>query len=167
MEAKSVSESTVDITHVMMPYDANPAGIIHGGEIMKQIDNAAGVVSVRHTRKICVTASIDRIDFHNPAHIGNLLTFKASLNMVSKSSMEVGVRVEREDLLSGEIAHIASAYLTFVALGDDFKPTRSIPELKIETDDEQRRYKEAIKRKELRLSQKQYEVECQLDSTKC
>lgn len=167
MEAKRVSDSTVNITHVMMPHDANPAGLIHGGVIMKQIDNAAGVASVKHTRKICVTASIDRIDFHNPAHIGNLISFKASLNMVSKSSMEVGVRVEREDLLSGEVAHIASAYLTFVALGEDFKPTQDIPELKVETEVEKRRYKEAIKRREQRLDQKQYEKECQLDSSKC
>lgn len=167
MEAKKVSDSTVNITHVMMPQDANPAGIVHGGVIMKQIDNAAGVACVRHTRKICVTASIDRIDFHHPAHIGNLISFKASLNLVSKSSMEVGVRVEREDLLSGEVVHIGSAYLTFVALGDDFKPTEDIPELKLETEDEIRRNKEAVKRKEQRLSQKKYEFECQMDSSNC
>ncbi|MCP3922910.1 MAG: acyl-CoA thioesterase [Desulfobacterales bacterium] len=167
MNAKTISESTVNITHVMMPHDANPAGIIHGGVIMKQIDNAAGVVAVRHTRKICVTASIDRIDFHNPSHIGNLISFKASLNMVNKSSMEIGVRVEREDLLTGEVAHIASAYLTFVALGEDFKPTEDTPELKTESDDEIRRNKEALKRREQRLSQKNYEYECQMDMTNC
>ncbi|WP_300459566.1 acyl-CoA thioesterase [Desulfobacula sp.] len=87
---KSTQDSSVIISRVMLPEDANPAGIVHGGVIMKEIDNAAGVTAVRHTRKICVTASIDRLDFHKPAFIGNLITVKAGINMTGKTSMEIG-----------------------------------------------------------------------------
>ncbi len=150
----------------MLPQDANPAGIVHGGVVMKEIDNAAGVAAVRHAKKICVTASIDRMDFHNPAFIGNLLIVKASVNMTGTTSMEIGVRVETEDLLSGVITHIASAYLTFVALGDDKRPT-PIPQLKPESDEDIRRHKEALARRELRLAEKKKEKECQTDAANC
>jgi len=103
MKAKAVRESSVTMSHMMMPQDANPAGIIHGGIVMKHIDDAAGVVALRHTRSVCVTASIDRIDFFNPVYIGDLLTLKASLNMVGSTSMEIGVRVESENLITGKI----------------------------------------------------------------
>ncbi|MCG8686138.1 MAG: acyl-CoA thioesterase [Desulfobacterales bacterium] len=163
---KCVSDSSVLISRVMLPEDANPAGIVHGGVIMKEIDNAAGVAAVRHTRKVCVTASIDRLDFHKPSFIGNLVTVKACVNMTGRTSMEIGARVETEDLLTGKITHLASAYLTFVALGDDHRPTL-VPPLKPETTEEKRRQKEALARREVRLSEKQREVECQLDNDKC
>ena len=154
------------IARIMLPEDANPAGIVHGGVIMKEIDNAAGVAAVRHTRKICVTASIDRMDFHKPAFIGNLLTVKAGINMTGKTSMEIGARVETEDLLTGVKTHLASAYLTFVALGDDHMPT-SVPPLKLVTQEDIRRNREALARKKLRLSEKRKESECQLDIDNC
>ena len=106
---KTAGYSRVTMCHMMLPQDTNPAGIVHGGVVMKHIDDAAGVVALRHTRCNVVTASIDRLDFHNPAFIGNLLSLKASLNLVGTSSMEVGVRVETEDLKTGEIRHTASA----------------------------------------------------------
>ena len=90
---KCTQDAIMIISRVMLPEDANPAGIVHGGVIMKEIDNAAGVAAVRHTRKICVTASIDRMDFHKPAFIGNLLTIKAGINMTGNTSMEIGARV--------------------------------------------------------------------------
>ncbi len=139
---KTIRESSAIMSHMMLPADSNPAGLVHGGVIMKHIDNAAGVVAVRHTRTICVTASIDRIDFHNPVFTGNLIKIWASLNMVGNTSMEIGVRVESEDLLTGEIKHTASAYLTFVALGDNFT-TAKVPRLILETDEEKRRNKQA------------------------
>lgn len=111
------------MSHMMLPTNANPFGHIHGGDIMKYIDDAAGVVAMKHARTTVVTASIDRLDFHRPVHIGNLLILKASLNATGRTSMEIGVRVEAEDLLTGVVTHIASAYLTFVALDDNNKPT--------------------------------------------
>lgn len=109
---------------MMLPTNANPDGHIHGGDIMKYIDDAASVVAMKHARMTVVTASIDRLDFHLPVHIGNLLILKASLNATGRSSMEIGVRVEAEDLRTGIVSHIASAYLTFVALDDDNRPAR-------------------------------------------
>jgi acyl-CoA hydrolase len=163
---KSTQDSSVIISRVMLPEDANPAGIVHGGVIMKEIDNAAGVTAVRHTRKICVTASIDRLDFHKPAFIGNLITVKAGINMTGKTSMEIGARVETEDLMTGVISHLASAYLTFVALGEDKRPV-NVPPLKLVTKEDIRRNKEALARRKLRLSEKKKESECQMDIRNC
>jgi len=112
------------MSHMMLPTNANPDGHIHGGDIMKYIDDAASVVAMKHARMTVVTASIDRLDFHLPVHIGNLLILKASLNATGRSSMEIGVRVEAEDLRTGIVSHIASAYLTFVALDEDNRPAR-------------------------------------------
>jgi acyl-CoA hydrolase len=156
MEGKRVNESCATIAHVMQPQDANPAGNVHGGVIMKYIDTAAGVVAVRHARCNAVTASIDRLDFYTPVFIGNLLTLKAGVNMVGNTSMEIGVRVTAEDLLSGEVRHIASAYLTFVALDEAFKPKR-IPPLILASDNEKRRNREAAERKKMRLAEKKKE----------
>ncbi len=157
---KYTHDSSIIISRVMLPEDANPAGIVHGGVIMKEIDNAAGVVAVRHTRRICVTASIDRLDFHKPAFIGNLVTVKAGINMTGTTSMEIGARVETEDLLTGVVTHLASAYLTFVALDENKKPVK-VPQLKAISDEDSRRYREALARRELRLSEKKKESRCQ------
>lgn len=147
--AKTVAQSQVTLSHVMQPQDANPAGNIHGGVIMKLIDNAAGVVAFRHARSNAVTASIDRLDFHYPVFIGDLLTLKASLNLVGRTSMEIGVRVESENLITGKTHHTASAYLTFVALDADGRAL-SVPPLSCENEDEKRRCREARERAELR-----------------
>jgi acyl-CoA hydrolase len=122
----------------MNPEDANPVGNVHGGVIMKYVDTAAGAVAIRHARRICVTASIDRLDFHNPVYVGDLLILKASITMVGRTSVEVGVRVEAEDLLTGKVRHTASAYLSFVAMDEKGTPTQ-VPPLILETDDENRR----------------------------
>ena len=142
MEGKKVSESMVILSQVMLPHDANPAGNIHGGVIMKLIDNAAGVVAIRHARSNVVTASIDRLDFHYPVYIGDLITLTASLTMVGRSSMEIGVRVESEKMISGKTHHTASAYLTFVALNKDGRSLEIAP-LILENDDEKRRQQDA------------------------
>lgn len=166
MEGKSVRESTVTMAQVMIPQDANPAGNVHGGVIMRHIDTAAAVVAARHSRSNVVTASIDRLDFHHPVFVGDLLFFKCSLNWVGRTSMEVGVRVESENLLTGGIEHTASAYLTFVALDDSGRP-REVPALICETEEEKRRNVEAGKRREFRLAEKRQEKKCQLDPKKC
>ncbi|MEA3332613.1 MAG: acyl-CoA thioesterase [Pseudomonadota bacterium] len=142
MEGKKVSESMVILSQVMLPHDANPAGNIHGGVIMKLIDNAAGVVAMRHARSNTVTASIDRLDFHYPVYVGDLITLTASLNMVGRTSMEIGVRVESEKMISGKNHHTASAYLTFVALNKEGK-SFEVPPLILESDEEKRRQQNA------------------------
>ncbi len=150
MEAKTVSQSKVEIAQVMMPEHANPAGNVHGGNLLKLVDQAGAIVAARHTHSNIVTASVDRFDFISPAYIGNLVFIKASLNYVSRTSMEIGVRVEAECLTTGIHTHIGSAYLTFVALGKDDKPTE-VPGLILETETEKRRNEEAKKRREIRL----------------
>jgi len=163
---KCTQDSIIVISRILLPEDANAAGIVHGGVIMKEIDNAAGVTAVRHTRKVCVTASIDRLDFHKPAFIGNLLTIKTGINMTGKTSMEIGARVETEDLITGVKTHLASAYLTFVALDDDKRPVK-VPPLKLMSKDDTRRHKEALARRKLRMSEKFRESECQKDTEMC
>ncbi len=153
MNEKTVTDSRVIVSQVMQPADANPAGNVHGGTIMKLIDNAAGVVAFRHSRCNSVTASVDQIDFHYPAFIGDLLLVKACLNLVGKTSMEIGARVESENLLTGETRHIASAYLTFVSLDDNLKPVR-VPGLIFETEKEKRRNQDAQARRKIRLAEK-------------
>ncbi len=152
-KAKKVSQSSVVLAQIMLPADTNPTGNVHGGTIMKLIDNAAYVVASRHTGKNAVTASIDRMDFHYPVFLGNLVNIKASMNRAGKTSMEVGVRVEAEDLKTGEVRHTASAYLTFVALDDNGRPT-TVPGLIAESDEDRRRFAAANDRYTIRKSAK-------------
>jgi len=140
-------ECNVVMSHMMLPNNANPDGNVHGGDIMKFIDDAAGVVAMKHARTTVVTAAIDRLDFHRPVYIGNLLVLKASLNATGRSSMEIGVRVEAEDLRKGSSSHIASAYLTFVALDENQKPTAVRPFVP-NNPEAIRRRREAAERKE-------------------
>ncbi len=156
MDGKHLKESSLIMAEIMNPLDANPMGNVHGGVIMKLIDNAAGAVSVRHARCNAVTASIDRLDFHHPVFVGDLITLKACLNMVGKTSMEVGVRVETENLLTGKVRHTASAYLTMVALGSDGRPVE-IPPIILETEEEIRRNREATDRRKMRLEERRKE----------
>ena len=165
MEGKRVEESTVVMAQLMNPQDANPRGNVHGGVIMYLIDNAAGSAAIRHARAPVVTASIDRLDFHHPVFVGDLVTLRASVNFIGRTSMEVGVRVEAESLLSGNKRHTASAYLTFVSLGEDGRPS-PLPSLILDTDDEKRRNREAQSRRQTRLAEKTQEKECQTDK-KC
>jgi uncharacterized protein (TIGR00369 family) len=159
MQGKRCEETRVVMTIQMNPEDANPWGNVHGGVIMKYIDTAGGVVAHRHARHNSVTASIDRLDFHHPVYVGDLLILKASLNWAGRTSMEVGVRVEAENLLTGQIRHTASAYLTFVALDEHKKPVE-VPALIMETADENRRNCEAQQRRQIRLDQRRREGSC-------
>jgi uncharacterized protein (TIGR00369 family) len=154
MQGKTVKESVVVTATVMSPQDVNLAGNVFGGAIMKLIDTVAASVAVKHSRANAVTASIDRLDFHYPVYPGDLVTCRASLNYVGKTSMEIGVRVEAENLLTGEVKHTASSYLTFVALDMNGKPT-VLPPLIPETDEEKRRNRDAELRRAERLKQRQ------------
>ena len=149
MEGKKVSDSAVLMAQLMSPQDANPAGNVHGGVIMKLIDNAGGAAAYRHARSNVVTVSIDRLSFHHPVFVGDLVTCKASINMAGTTSMEVGVRVEAENLITGEVRHTASAYLTYVALDVDSKP-KTIAPLILETEEQERRFRRALARREIR-----------------
>jgi len=166
MEGKRVSDSTVITAQLMIPLDANPAGNVHGGVVVKIIDEAAGVVAARHARSNVVTASIDRLDFHHPIFVGDLLFFKASLNYVGRSSMEIGVRVEAENLMTGGVRHVASAYLTYVSIDKDGKPSHVLP-LIPETDEEKRRHREAKARRETRLNERHKKAVCRKDPGSC
>jgi len=144
-EGKKVSATRLVLAQVMTPQDANIAGNVHGGNIMKLADTASAVVAIRHSGCLCVTASVDRFDFHAPVYVGNLITLCASLNHVGRTSMEVGVRVEAEDLRTGKKTHTNSCYFTMVALGMDGKPT-PVPRLLLETEEDRRRNTEAALR---------------------
>ena len=147
--AKPVSASRAVISVAMLPQDTNPYGSIHGGVILKNMDQAAGIAAMRHCRGNVVTAAIDSMSFIAPSLVGELVTFKAGVNHVGRTSLEVGVRVESEDLLTGEIRHSATAYLTFVALDAARRPTLA-PPLLLETDEDRRRNAAAIERRAMR-----------------
>lgn len=166
MDGKRVTESSVIMAQQMNPHDANPAGNVHGGVLMKLIDTAAGAVAVRHSRSNAVTASIDRMDFHNPVFVGDMVILQASLNFVGRTSMEVGVRVVSENLMTGEKRHTVSAYMTFVALDKNGRPVQ-LPPLILETNEENRRNREAKARREARLAEKTKEKNCQMEEAKC
>ncbi len=154
MEGKKVSESAVLTAQLMSPQDANIAGNVHGGIIMKLIDDAGGAVAYRHARSNVVTVSIDRLSFHHPVFVGDLVTFKASINMAGTSSMDVGVRVEAENLMTGEVRHTASAYLTYVALDADLRP-KAVAPLIFETEEQERRSRQALARRKIRKQERE------------
>ena len=138
------------MTELVQPNDANNLGNMLGGKVMHLIDIAAAMSGLRHCRKPVVTASVDSLDFRYPIKVGNMIILRASVNYTHRTSMEIGVRVESENPLTGERFHTSSAYLTFVALDEDGKPTE-VPAVIPETDTEKRRYEAAIKRRELRM----------------
>jgi uncharacterized protein (TIGR00369 family) len=154
---KKVTDSSITIVQHMTHQDANLAGNVHGGSIMKLIDNTAGIVAARHTGRNVVTASLDRLDFHSPVFVGDLLRLTASINYVGKSSMEVGVRVEAENFITGETRHTASAFLTFVSLNAQGKPVE-VPPIEFITPDEKRRNCEARERRNRRLAERHAEM---------
>jgi acyl-CoA hydrolase len=154
VEGKQVTESSVIMCVQMLPSDANPQGQVHGGTIMKHVDTAAAVAGHRHARSMVATARIDEMSFLAPVEVGDLVMLKASVNAVWRSSMEVGVRVETENLLTGKITHTSSAYLVIVALDEAHRP-REVPPLIAETPAEQRRMAEAQQRRARRLASRQ------------
>src|SRR3989304_2315021 len=158
MEGKTANQSALTMAQQMNLSDANPVGNGHGGLIMKLIDTAAGVVAIRHARANIVTASIDRLDFLHPVFVGDFVTLMASINFVGRTSMEIGVRVESENLMTGEKRHTSTAYLTFVALDSTGRPM-PLPPLILETDEKRRRNHAARIRRENRLAEKAKEKE--------
>jgi acyl-CoA hydrolase len=133
--------------------DANTAGNVHGGTIMKMCDEVAGVAAVRHSGGRVVTAAMDRMTFNHPVLVGQLVTVKATVNAAWRTSMEVGVRVESENVRTGEVTHTSTAYLTMVALTDEGEPN-PVAEIDPESDDERRRQREAQLRRDTRLRER-------------
>jgi acyl-CoA hydrolase len=140
----------------MMPQDANNMGHVFGGVILSMMDKCAAIAAFRHSRTSVVTASIDRVEFREPIHLGDLVVMKSSVNFVGRTSMEVGVRVEAEDLLTGRRRHTNSCYLTFVAVDRNGRPIE-VPELKPETEAELRRHAAAQERRRRRLEERNAE----------
>ncbi len=147
---KTVNESQVEMTEMVLPNDANRLGNLLGGRLMHWIDIAAAIAASRHTNRVCVTASVDELHFLHPIRVGEVVILQASVNRVYKTSLEVGVRVTKEDLLTGQRKHTNTAYLTFVSIDDDGKPVPA-PPIRPETKKEKRRYNDAARRRTLRL----------------
>src|SRR5215216_5389974 len=151
--SKRVSESRHETSELMMPEHANNLGHVFGGVILSMMDKTAAIAAFRHSRANVVTVSIDRVDFREPIHVGDLVVMKASVNFVGRTSMEVGVRVEAEELMTGKRRHTNSCYLTFVAVDRNGRPIE-VPDLQPETDDEVRRHTAAQKRRLRRLEER-------------
>lgn len=153
---KTVCESQHETSELMMPEHANNIGHVFGGAVLSMMDKCAAIAAFRHCRNSVVTASIDRVDFREPIRLGDLVIMKASVNYVGRSSMEVGVRMEAEDLMTGRRRHTNSCYLTFVAVDRNGRPIE-VPELVPETEEELRRYGAAQQRRRRRLEERESE----------
>lgn len=153
MDAKPVSASSLEFTHLVLPPDTNALGTIFGGRIMEWVDIAGSIVASRHCRKVTVTASMDALHFLAPVKLGDIVILKAAVNFTHRTSMEIGVRIESENPLTGERRHTSSAYLTFVGLDDLGKPT-DVPPVLAQSEDEKRRFQEGQIRFEERLKRR-------------
>jgi acyl-CoA hydrolase len=156
---KTVKESQVEMIELVLPNDTNMLGNLLGGRLMHWIDIVAALAASRHCNNIAVTAEVDNLHFHLPAILGDIVRLKASVNRAFRTSMEVGVRVEVEKINTGETFHSNSAYLTFVNVDSETRKPIRVSEIKPETEEEKRRYEQALKRREHRLKEKSGLVE--------
>jgi acyl-CoA hydrolase len=150
LSARPVSESRTEMTELVLPGATNAVGSVFGGKLMEWIDIAASVAGMRHAGGTVVTASIDGLQFLTPILIGEVVTLRSSVNFVGRTSMEIGVRVEAQNMTTGERRYTTKAYLTFVAIDTLGKP-RPVPPLELETDEDRRRHADAIERRRVRL----------------
>ena len=155
MTGRFVRESESEYSELALPNDANTFGNLLGGRIMHLVDLAGAIAAMKHCRNPVVTASVDHMDFIHPVKIGQLVRLRASVNRAFRTSMEVGVKVWVEDLITGAEKHVSSAFLTFVAI-DTSGASVPVPAVIPETDDEKRRYEQAGQRREYRLSQRRH-----------
>ncbi len=153
IQGKPVRESISEYAELALPTDANGLGNLLGGKVMHLVDLAGAMAAMRHARKPTVTAAVDSLRFLHPVHIGDLITLRSSVNRVFRTSMEVGVTVETENLMTGAKLHTCSAYVTFVALDENGKAA-PVPPVIPETESEKRRYREAGERREYRLARR-------------
>ena len=154
--ARTVHESQHEASQLMMPQHANIMGNVFGGVILALVDKVAAVAAIRHAHRECVTVSVDKVDFREPIHVGELVTALARVNFAGRTSMEVGVKVITENVLTGEKRHTNSCYVTYVALDENGRPTE-VPGVVPETPDEKRRYDRAAKRRANRVMERRYD----------
>jgi acyl-CoA hydrolase len=165
-EVRTPSDSSVILSQAMAITDANLAGNVHGGVIMKLVDTAAGLAAVKHCRSRVVTVAMDEMVFIEPVYLSDVVTLRAQVNDVGRTSMEVGVRVDAENTLSGEKRHVSTAYLVFVALDKAGNP-KAVPRLEPQNVEERRRMEEAKIRREHRLHRKEAILKRRAEQGEC
>ena len=156
MTGRHPRESDSVLTELMMPHHANVMGNVFGGHLLSLVDRVAAVAAIRHSRRPCVTVSVDKVDFREPIRVGELVTAYARVNFAGRTSMEVGVKVVAENVMSGEKRHTNSCYLTYVALDDRGEPT-AVPQVLPETADEKRRHDRAAQRRAARVMERRFD----------
>ena len=156
MKGRHPRDSETVMSELMMPQHANIMGNVFGGVVLALVDRVAAVAAIRHSHRQCVTVSVDKVDFREPIHVGELLTAYARVNFAGKTSMEVGVKVLSENPLTGQKRHTNSCYLTYVALDDNRVPT-DVPPILPETPDEKRRYDRAAQRRAGRVMDRRFD----------
>ena len=156
MAPRHPRESETVMAELMMPQHANIMGNVFGGVILSLVDRIAAVCAIRHAKRQCVTVSVDKVDFKEPIHVGELITAYARVNFAGKTSMEVGVKVIAEHVVTGEKRHTNSCYVTYVALDDNGAPA-PVPPIVPETPDEKRRYDRAAQRRASRVMYRRYD----------
>ena len=151
LKGKPVSASRSEMTEIVLPAQTNPLGKLLGGQVMHLVDMAAALAAHRHSNSYVVTASVDYIDFRNPVNLGEIVTLKSQVNRVFHTSVEVGVEVYSENMLTGEHKHTTTAYVTFVAIDEHTKKPKLVAPLILKTAEERRRFREAAERRKTRL----------------
>ena len=154
--SRKVSESQITMTELVLPHHTNQLGTLFGGQLMFWIDICASLSAGKHNNRTCVTASVDRVDFHHPIKLGDAVTLLSSVNRVFNTSLEVGVKVLAQNFKEGIVKHTNSAYLTFVTVDSDGTPVKAIEALP-ETNEQKRRFDEALIRRENRLKSRSVE----------
>lgn len=156
MTGRRPHESEAVLTELMMPHHANVMGNVFGGHILALVDRVAAVAAIRHARGPCVTVAVDKVDFREPIRVGELVTAYARVNFAGRTSMEVGVKVVAENVMTGERRHTNSCYLTYVALDEQGEPT-PVPAIVPETPEEKRRYDRAAQRRASRVMERRFD----------
>lgn len=156
-EKRTPATSRVTLTQLMLPEHGNALGNVHGGLIMKLVDEAGAIAAMRHAQRACVTVAIDSMTFRQPVHLGELVMCDARVTYAGRTSIEVSVRVHAENLLTGAVTHTNSAHLVYVALGPDGRPSE-VPALELETDEDRRLHAEGARRQKERLARRQGEA---------
>jgi acyl-CoA hydrolase len=152
LRGKPVSASRSEMAEVVLPAQTNALGKLLGGHVMHLVDIAAAMAAHRHSNSYAVTASVDHIDFRNPVSLGEIVMLKSQVNRAFHTSMEVGVEVYSENVLTGERKHTTSAYVTFVAIDENTRLPKVVPPLILRTPEEKRRHREAGERRKIRLA---------------
>lgn len=152
LKGKPVSASKSEMTEIVLPAQTNPLGKLLGGQVMHLVDMVAAMAAHRHSNSYVVTASVDYIDFRNPINLGEIVNLKSQVNRVFRTSMEVGVEVYSENAMTGERKHTTTAYVTFVAIDENTGFPKPVAPLILRTADEKQRFREAAKRREVRLA---------------